>query len=66
MTGLMVFFFEGTSMGVLMILHFFSFRKRQHPPLIEEVEQFEIISDDEDDADDYVNRTSFKRSTDQM
>ena len=66
MTRLIVYFFEGTSMGVLMMLHFFSFRKRQHPPLIEEEERFTIIPDEEDDADDYVNRSTMNRSINEM
>ena len=58
MTLLIVYFFEGTSMGVLMILHLISFRKRQHPPLIEEEEQFEIISSQKDDADELNDRST--------
>ena len=48
-----------------LLVHVISFRKRRYPPLIEEDEELEIISNDEDDADDLINTNSIKRSTDE-
>ena len=66
MIDAIAWFFEGTSMGAIMILHVMSFRKRRYPPLIEEDEELEIISNDEDDADDLINTNSIERYTDEM
>ena len=54
-------------MGAIMILHVLSFRRRRYPSLIEEEdEEFEIISNDEDDADDLINTNNIDRSRDEM
>ena len=49
-----------------MILHVNSFRRRRYPSLIEEEdEEFEIISNDEDDAHDLINTNTIESSRDE-